>query len=428
MKVELEDVINRIDRQELVKVTTEMVNIPSPTGHEKEMGEYVADKMRELGLKVIWQEVEEGRPNVIGILKGEGGGPTLQFDGHLDVSFTGAEEFMRGGATTSKARVEEIENDQWIFGAGSFNMKSALAAYLITAKALVDSGRRLRGDLVISATSGEIESSQVDEFVGREYRGYGTGARYASSHGLLSDFVVLGEPTGLKIMIGHFGSFWVKLSLTGGTVIHTAWSRDVENKIEQLPKVIETLKKWRKEFEEKTNYKGYKGIVNVAAVKGGRPWKAARTPDSVSLYLDIRFPPNWTPLDVKEEVDQLVTKLNAEDPRLKLESTPYAINVPTEVSEDEYIVRSLVQSHKKVFGTEPELTYELWYSNAPNFNALGAKAVNYGPSGAKRLPSLGLSDKDREYISVSDLHNCTKVYVLTSLDILSKTREEVRRK
>lgn len=403
-----------------------MVQIASPTGSEARMSEYVANEYSQLGLQVRTQEVEDGRSNVIGLLRGSGGGPTLQFDGHLDVSFTGREPWMRGATTASLGRVETIEGQDWVFGPGSFNMKGAHAAYLGAVKAIIESGVRLKGDIMVTATVGEIEGTQIDDFRGKEFRGYGFGAAYAASHGVISDFAILGEPTGLKLMIGHFGSFWAKITLTGGTVIHTAWSRDIPNKIEQVAKVMDRVRKWKKEFEEKTEYKGYKGIVNIAAIQGGKPWKGSRTPDSVSLYVDVRFPPNLTPLHVKAQLDNLAGELNAEDPSLKLELEPYCTNPPTEVSESDYIVKSIRENHKKVLGSEPETIYELWYSNAPHFNMMGSKAVNYGPSGGRKLQGLTLSDRDREYISVRDLYDTTKVYTLVALDICSKSRTEIR--
>ena len=399
-----------------------MVNIPSPTGNEQLMGEYVAKRMRELGMDVIWQDVEEGRPNVIGILRGNGTGPSLEFDGHLDVSFTGTEEFMSGGASASTASIRKVNGEEWIFGVGSFNMKGALGSYLAAAKAVVDSKIKLNGDLVISATCGEIEETQVDDFRGKQFRGYGAGAKYATSHGVLPDYAVLGEPTGLSLMIGHFGSFWVKLTASGGTVVHTAWSRDTLNKIEQYSKVIDRITKWKKEFAAKTSYKGYNGIVNVAAINGGRPWKGSRTPDSVSMYLDVRYPPDWTAKQVKDEIDNLVSSLNKEDPELHLVAQPYSINPPTEVPDEDEIATAVRRAHKTVFGKNPETTYELWYSNAPSFNGLGAHALNYGPSGAKRIEGLTLSDKDREYINVDDLYQCTKVYAHLIADICTRQR------
>lgn len=416
------DIANAIDKEYLKQLVVDMVNIPSPTGNEQQMGEYVAQKMKELGMDVIWQEVEEGRPNVIGILRGDGTGPSLEFDGHLDVSFTGTEEFMSGGASAATASIREVNGEDWIFGVGSFNMKGALGAYLAAVKAIVDSKIKLKGDLVISATCGEIEETQVDDFKGKQYRGYGAGAKYATSHGVLPDYAVLGEPTGLNLMIGHFGSFWVKLTARGGTVVHTAWSRETLNKIEQFNKVVDRVSAWKKEFADKTPYKGYNGIVNIAAINGGRPWKGSRTPESVSLYMDIRYPPDWTAMQVKTEIEKMVEKLNSEDPELNLVAQPYAINPPTEVPDDAEIVTAVRNAHKQILGKEPGTTYELWYSNAPSFNALGAKAINYGPSGAKRIEGLTLSDKDREYINVDDLYQCTRVYSLLVSDICMRER------
>ena len=418
--MDLNKIYSKINREELKQMVVDMVNIPSPTGQEEQMGRYVSQKLRSIGMEVVWQEVEEGRPNVVGTLRGDGTGPVLEFDGHLDVSFSGNEEFMFGGASAPVASVRKINGEDWIFGVGSFNMKAALAAYISAAKSIIDSGVKLSGNIVISATCGEIEETQVDDFVGKSYRGYGAGARYATSHGLLPDYVVLGEPTGMNLMIGHFGSYWVKLTSRGGTVVHTAWSRGVPNKIEEFTPVIEAVSKWKKEFEEKTKFKGYKGIVNVAAIRGGRPWKGSRTPDSVSMYLDIRYPPDWTAVQVGKEVSALVNRLNREHPDLDLIFEPYSINPPTEVPEDDFIVKSIKRAHKEVVGKDPSMTYELWYSNAPSFNALGAKAVNYGPSGGKRLEGLSLSDKDREYINFEDLYNCTKVYANLISQILAK--------
>lgn len=425
-EIDVNAVLDKIDRKELTNWVVEMVRIVSPTGSEAEMADYMERQYLDLGMQIVKQEIEEGRSNVIGILRGTGGGPTLQFDGHLDVSFTGQEPWMRGATTADIGRVDTIQGEEWVFGAGSFNMKGAHAAYLGAIKAIVNSDIKLKGDIMLTATVGEIEASQVDEFQGKLYRGYGAGAAHAASHGIVPDFAILGEPTGLDLMIGHFGSFWGKITAKGGTVVHTAWSRDVTNKIEQMPKVIQKLIQWKKDFEEKTLYKGYRGIVNIASIQGGRPWKGSRTPDEVSLYLDIRFPPGLSPLYIKAQVEKVIYELNQDDPSLLLELTPYCTNPPTEVGENEYIVKSIKSFHKQVTGVEPATTYELWYSNAPPLNAMGAKAINYGPSGGRKIKGLSLSDRDREYLSVQDLYDITKVYALVALDICSKPRSEVR--
>ena len=419
-------VLAAIDERQLVEDVVAMVNIASPTGSEAAMGDHMEERYARLGLQVIRQEVEPGRPNVFGILRGSGGGATLQFDGHLDVSFTGTEGFMRGGASSAGARVGEADGERWIFGAGSYNMKAAHAAYLAAVSAIKTAGVGLKGDILLSATAGEIEASQVDDFQGPLYRGNGAGAAHAASHGIVPDFAVLGEPTGLKLMLGHFGSFWSKITLTGGTVIHTAYTRDLPNKVEQLPLVLDGLRRFKQEFEQRTAYKGYRGLVNIAAVRGGRPWKASRSPDAVSLYLDIRYPPGWSPLKVKAAVDELVHELNQAHPELRLEHQPYCTNPPTEVAEDDVIARSIGRHHQQIFGKPVETLYELWYSNAPPLNAMGARAINYGSAGSRRISGLTLSDRDREYVHIGDLVQCAKVYALTALDICSPPRREVR--
>lgn len=415
-----------IDEKQLVQDVIDMVNIQSPTGSEQAMGDYMANRYADLGLQVIRQEVEPGRPNIFGILRGSGGGPMLQFDGHLDVSFTGKEAFMRGATSGVGARVGEADGQRWIFGAGSYNMKAAHAAYMAAVAALNRAGVRLKGDILLSATSGEIEASQVDDFQGAYYRGNGAGAAHAASHGIVPDFAILGEPTGLKLMLGHFGSFWSKITLSGGTVIHTAYTRDLANKIEQLPRVIERLAAFKKEFEARTEYKGYRGLVNIAAIQGGRPWKASRSPDAVSIYIDVRYPPGWSPLKVKAAVDEVVWELNAHHPELGLEHQPYCTNPPTEIDEGDYVAASVARAHAQTFGKPVETLYELWYSNAPPLNAMGAKALNYGSAGSRKIKGLTLSDRDREYVHIGDLVDCAKVYALAALDICSKRRSEVR--
>src|ERR1039458_3112514 len=92
-------VLAAIDEQRLVQDVIDMVNINSPTGSELAMGDYIDKRYSEMGLQVIRQEVEPGRPNVFGILRGTGDGPMLQFDGHLDVSFTGDRKSTRLNAS-----------------------------------------------------------------------------------------------------------------------------------------------------------------------------------------------------------------------------------------------------------------------------------------------------------------------------------------
>src|SRR3954454_23352858 len=83
-----------VDQNRLVEWASRAIRIPSFTGGAAAMAVFMADTFRELGLDVQWQQVEEGRANVVGTLRGAGGGPTLMFNGHMDTSYSGKEPWL----------------------------------------------------------------------------------------------------------------------------------------------------------------------------------------------------------------------------------------------------------------------------------------------------------------------------------------------
>jgi succinyl-diaminopimelate desuccinylase len=78
-------VMDLINRDEVVKITCDLVDIPSPTGSEKHCADYIIERYRRAGMKVLPQIFEDGRANAIGIIKGKGTGPTLMLNGHMDM-------------------------------------------------------------------------------------------------------------------------------------------------------------------------------------------------------------------------------------------------------------------------------------------------------------------------------------------------------
>ena len=86
----------RIDQDRLVAWASSAINVPSFTGSEESMAELMRDTFGEMRLRVQWQQVEEGRANVLGIREGAGGGPSLMFNGHMDTSYSGREPWLAG--------------------------------------------------------------------------------------------------------------------------------------------------------------------------------------------------------------------------------------------------------------------------------------------------------------------------------------------
>src|SRR5207248_124839 len=178
--------------ERLVALALELVSIPSPTGSEQAIGEHMREVLGSLGMQVTWQEVEEGRPNVIGLLEGAGNGKSLMFNGHMDTSYSGREPWLAG---IPGFQPEGFVRDGRVYGLGISNMKGALACYVEAVQALQDAGVGLRGDLLVAAVSGEIETGEWGGFRGRAYRGYGPGSRYVAEQGTSISMSLLGGPT-----------------------------------------------------------------------------------------------------------------------------------------------------------------------------------------------------------------------------------------
>src|ERR671935_395822 len=257
----------RIDRSRLVELAIRFVSVPSFTGSEEELARVMSGVLEKLGLQVQWQQVEDGRANVLGTWAGAGGGPTLMFNGHMDTSYSGREPWLQG---IPGFQPEGFEREGRVYGLGISNMKGALACYVAAMRALLEAGVRLRGDVLVAAVAGEIEKTQQGEAVGAEYRGYAAGSRYLVGHGGAADACILGEPTENKLVLAHFGALWLRLTVHG-PFVHTAFSagRLEENSIVRMRPVLDAVLAWLPSWEEDMSYDGVRAVANVGAVQGG---------------------------------------------------------------------------------------------------------------------------------------------------------------
>ncbi|MBV8429978.1 MAG: M20/M25/M40 family metallo-hydrolase [Solirubrobacterales bacterium] len=400
-----ERLIQRIDEQRLIDTACAYVSTPSPTGSEQAMAERVRTAFDEAGLSVTWQEVEEGRPNVIGTLQGEGGGRSLMFNGHMDTSYSGQEPHLRG-IVGFQPRAEV--RDGRIYGLGISNMKGALACYLEAVRAVRDAGVKLKGDVVIACVVGEIEKTQWgEEFQGREYRGYAAGSRYLPTHGGIADMCILGEPTEQRIVLGHYGAMWARIS-THGPFVHTAFSsgRLGENSILRMRQVLDEVLEWIPKWERRSAYRGLDGVVNIGSIRGGYPWRVSRTPNRTDLFLDIRVPPTMSMQNAKRSLVELVGELRSKHPDYGIEYEVFVTAPGAEIDEQHPLIQAIEAGHERVFGAPPERDVVRWFSDASALTRYGIETVNYGTSS-------GLPGPDGENLDIEGLRRIATVYALT---------------
>lgn len=401
----------RIDRDRLVAWASEAIGVPSFTGSEQAMAELMRDTFLDMGLRVQWQQIEDGRANVLATREGAGGGPSLMFNGHLDTSYSGQEPWLRHvPGFQPRAFVE----DGRLYGLGISNMKGALACYVEALRALDDAGVRLRGDVLVAAVAGEIEKTQYGDAQGAEYRGYAAGSSYLVRHGGIADMCILGEPTESKVVLGHFGSLWARIS-TAGPFIHTAFSegkRD-QNSIVRMRDVLDAVLEWIPAWEDdpENAYRGAKPIVNVGAIQGGFGWRVSRTPHRADLFLDVRVPPTKEMTVARRHVLDLVRSLRERFPEYGIEGEVYVTAPGAEIAEEHPLVGALDTAHTEVFGSPPERDVTRWFSDASVLTRYGIATVNYGTSS-------GLLDTVKgENLEIDGLLKTAEVYARAAMKV-----------
>jgi len=400
-------IIAEVREEEIVAMASDVINIPSPTGEELHMAEYIQSALRQLGLNVTWQEVEEGRANVVGRWTGSGAGKNLMFNGHMDTSNTGREDFLTGIGYKPSAVVK----NGFIYGLGIYNMKGALVCYTHAVKALQRAGVTLKGDVIIAAVAGEIEKTQWGDFKGKEYRGYGFGTHYLVNHGVLPDMCILGEPTDMHVVLEHFGSMWVRISCTG-IYVHTAFceGREEMNSIRRMHELMETILKWIANWEKNAGHGGKKALVNLGGIRGGHAWRASRTPEKTDLFLDVRVPPTIPMNDARRNVQQMFLELENQHPDWGLEFETY-VSVPgARISEEHEMIKAIDANHEQIMGKRPEREVVTWCSDASVLSRYGIETVNYGPSSGPR-------DKEGEKVQIKTLVDITKIYALVAAEL-----------
>jgi acetylornithine deacetylase len=397
-----------VDRDRLVDTATRMVNVHSFTGDEQSMAELMVELYEELGLRVQWQQVEDGRANALGTWPGSGGGKTLMFNGHMDTSYSGREPWLRD---VPGFQPQAFVRDGRLYGLGISNMKGALACYVEAVHALLDTGVKLRGDVLIAAVCGEIEKTQQGEAQGAEYRGYAAGSRYLVSHGGVADMCVLGEPTEGKVVLGHFGSLWLRIRVHGD-FIHTAFSdgRRDRNSIVRMHEVTRAVLDWIPTWEDDPSnaYRGAKAIVNVGGVAGGFGWRVSRTPHHTDLFLDVRVPPTKEMGLARREVLDFVRSLADRFVDYGVEGEVYVTAPGSEIDEGHELVAAIDAAHGEVFGATPERDVTRWFSDASVLVRYGIPTVNYGTSTGLMDVELG------ENLDIEGLVQMAQTYALVA--------------
>lgn len=407
---------------ELIGLAIQLVNVPSPPGYEKDAADFMAQWMNQHGIPAYVQEVEPTRGNVVGTLAGTGGGKSLTFNSHLDTSFVGteAEDLPILGKPENISRPVAEVKDGIIFGLGIFNDKGPFVSACMAAVAMRLSGVKLKGDLVLAGVAGEIGRGQVGPYKGPGTRGKGEGTRHLLHAGVWTDYAVVCEPSEWSIVWALPGAAYFRITTRGVPVYaplndRTAPSvQEQKNAIVKMAHLLIALEAWADRYEAENRCDTPCGRmeprVTLGAIDGGLPYKPNYRPAIANVYVDVRIPPNRTPLDVKRELEEVVRATG-----LSNEVFMYLSRKGYVARGAEPIATAVSAAHTQVFNQAPSLpswrVLSTW-NDANLYAELGIPVVKYGHPwpGGSSFP---------ERVFTADLMRAARVYALTALQLCS---------
>jgi acetylornithine deacetylase/succinyl-diaminopimelate desuccinylase-like protein len=423
----LDRILACVDEQAACQLAMDLAAIPSPTGEEAAIGEFILDWYVQHGLEPVRQEPEDGRLNAVGILRGWGGGPSLMFNGHMDTGTPMRHEDIVGVVPKPVPVIQPRIEDGIIWGTGLDNMKSGLAANLSAARAIRESGVPLRGDLIVACVAGEVGRAPVDQYQGRHYRSKGVGTRYLLTHGMVSDYAIVSDTSHFGLTWAECGVVYAKIS-TSGRGLYTPFTqraddpRQSSNAIIKMMSIIEAVERWARDYERRHVHRFGAGEVHpkvsIGSIMAGAPFRVANTPLSCSLYVDIRVAPNKLPIEAQRE---LKSALDTAGVDYKVDF--YLSQRGYEHQGVEPLVEAIQHAHQLVSGEplkpiHPAQT-SMWTDTNLYYEA-GIPAVKIGTGAALKRSAdgeLGGMIRLFDTTSVEDLMKLTRIFAVAATRI-----------
>jgi len=383
-----------VDRDRLLGLTRELVRIPSVTGEEAQLAEFLAKRMEAVGLEVQVLGAERTRLNVVGRLRGSVGRPVLIYNGHMDTVPIGERSLWSqdpyGGDLV----------DGGLYGRGSQDMKAGLAAMIETVEALKRSGIQLRGDLLLEAV--------VDE----ERGGY-LGTRWLVENGFRGDLAIVCEGGDLKLYTCHKGDYGVEIS-TIGKATHAATPEKGVNAVHKMIDVANALLAIPRRFhwEKRTHPLTGPPLISLSVIEGGI--QRNMVPDHCRMVVDRRVVPRFESVEeARREFQAVLSELQAKDEQLKIETKEIIDVEPAEVAETEPIVTAMQTAAERALGYRLEIAGLKGFTDAHwMVNRHAIPTVSFGTRGGN------IHGVD-EYVEVDSIVSVAKVLTQLAADLLA---------
>ena len=319
--------------------------VPGGAG-EGEVAAFVADWMRDAGLEVEIDEAAPGRPSVVGIARGTGGGRSLMLNGHLDTV----------GTDGMDRPFEPAVRDGRLHARGGYDMKAGVAACMIAARRLAKEG--LAGDVIVTAVADE------------EYASIGTQSvlgRWSA------DAAIVTEPTALRVCVAHKGFVWAELE-TRGRAAHGSRPDEGVDAITRMAPALSRLAELQARLDGGTGHDLVgPGSVHASLVEGGQ--ELSSYPARCVLSLERRTEPGESAEHFRQECEALLEGIDDAEARMGLVRPPFSVDPEADV------VRAVSAAAETVTGRPARVYGETYWMDAALIQAAGIPTVVFGPAG-----------------------------------------------
>jgi len=362
----------------------------NPPGDVRECAGIIAQelKARELPAEVI--EEKPGVANVVSGLEGQPGGKTVIWNGHFDVVTPGEDWEVDPFGGEYK--------DGFIYGRGTSDMKSGLAAMIVALGALKKAGTPFRGRIVFQAVGDEETGSDA-----------GTRCMIRRGIGAGADFAIVSEPTNLNVTIGNRGLRWLEVSVKG-RASHAGRPHVGANAVHAAARIIHEL--------ERLTFKAHHPLfeiphpsLSVTLIQAGS--KVNIIPERCTFSIDRRMMPGETSESISREIEEVLQRNSSEGISSTVRIThegwdPYAIDPGSPW------VKELCAAVQEVVGQFPQIKGKAGCTDASHLHHQGKiPAVCFGP---------GLEDlahKANERVSLEKVVQAARVYALAAVKLLT---------
>lgn len=384
--------LSYLDEAALVQLTCDLVRLRSinPPGDEAAVATTIAERLqRSRMFAEVVPHDEPGRASVVGGLRGAGERPAFLFSGHLDT--------VPAGDNWQHDILSADISDGKIWGLGTTDMKSGVAAMLVAMEAIQRTGVTLKGDLLFAGTAGE----EVDSM----------GAQRLVEQQKLSDvgFMVIGEPTTNRVFTAEKGVLWIGLRTKGKTA-HGSMPHLGINAIMHMSKLLQALTAANVPYEKHPLLGDF--TMNIATITGGV--KTNVVPDACQVTIDTRTVIGQDHQQILDTVRQIVDHLCAEDPTFQAEVHAITERLPLDIPFDHPDVQAFVRVRDQVTGQVSTPMAATYATDGSVFvPAYNAPMVICGPG----LPEK--AHQPNEYVEIARLTEAARIYTLAALTALT---------